>query len=129
MILDLLLRKKEFIKFSIVGVSNTLITLISYNILISLGINYIISNIVGYAFGTINGFIWNKKWVFKSNKQSSILFVKFIIVNLITLSFSTMGLLILVNNLNSNKVVAQIMATFITLTINYTLNKLWTFSQ
>lgn len=127
MIMDIFKKNKQFIKFAIVGGSNTLINLIIYNILILFGINYIFSNIVGYFLGMLNGFVWSKNWVFKSKDSTGKLFVKFVGVNLVSLGFSTISLLLLVHNLSLNKSMAQLLTTAFTVIINYILNKIWTF--
>ncbi|MEY8001034.1 GtrA family protein [Clostridium sp. Mt-5] len=128
MFLNLLLKRKQFIKYVISGTLNTAITLIVYNILIKIDINYITSNITAYSLGIINGFICNTLWVFKSNGNISTSFVKFIIVNSISLILSTIILIFLVNILHFNKILSQLMSTAITGVFNYILNKLWTFS-
>lgn len=129
MILNLILReKKQFIKYAISGTINTSITLIVYNILIRLGVNYMISNGIGYFLGIVNGFMLNKLWVFKSHKRVYVLFAKFIIVNTMSLLFSTGLLFLLVHYLYFNKIFAQLITTMITGIINYILNRLWTFS-
>ncbi|MBV4419928.1 GtrA family protein [Clostridium tyrobutyricum] len=127
--LSLLLNKnKQFIKYAISGTINTCITLIVYNILIKLGVNYMVSNAIGYFLGIVNGFILNEIWVFKSHKTIYILFIKFIIVNVMSLLFSTGLLFFLVNEFDFNKIIAQLITTIVTGLINYTLNRLWTFS-
>ena len=128
MILSLLGRKKQFIKYAASGTLNTSITLVIYNLLIKVNVNYIISNIIAYVFGVANGFVLNKIWVFKANGRVSSLLMKFIIVNLISLTFSTAILFCLINNLYLNKILAQMIATISTGIVNYILNKLWTFS-
>ncbi len=128
MILNLLGKKKQFIKYATSGTVNTIITLVIYNLLIKVNVGYIISNTIAYIFGVANGFILNKIWVFKSDGRVSALLMKFIIVNLISLIFSTAILFCLVNNLYINKILAQMIATISTGIVNYILNKLWTFS-
>ena len=57
----------QFIKYCIVGVINTLVTLCTIFVCKSLlGINPYVSNAVGYICGVINSFLWNKQWVFHS---------------------------------------------------------------
>ncbi|OAA83042.1 GtrA family protein [Clostridium ljungdahlii] len=128
MILNLLGRKKQFIKYAASGTLNTIITLVIYNLLIRVKVDYIISNTMAYIFGVANGFVLNKIWVFKADGRVSSLLTKFIIVNSISLIFSTAILFCLVNNLYLNEILAQMMATIITGIVNYILNKLWTFS-
>ena len=58
---------RQFIRYLLVGVINTLVTLIVIYVCKSiLDINQWVSNAIGYVAGLINSFIWNKNWVFKS---------------------------------------------------------------
>lgn len=57
----------QFIKYCIVGVMNTAITLGVIFLCKSVcGINPYVSNAIGYICGLINSFLWNKQWVFRS---------------------------------------------------------------
>ncbi|MCF0213746.1 MAG: GtrA family protein [Muribaculaceae bacterium] len=63
---------RQFLRYLIVGVMNTLVTLIVIYICKSvLDINMWVSNAIGYTAGLINSFIWNKLWVFHSTKRSA----------------------------------------------------------
>ena len=68
-------RRKTFIqlvKYLLVGVMNTLITLaVIFVCKIYLGINPYVSNALGYLARLINSFMWNRKWVFRSNGKMS----------------------------------------------------------
>ncbi len=58
----------QLIKYGIVGVSNSLITLIVIFICNSLlNMSLFVADIIGYVAGVINSFIWNKQWVFKTH--------------------------------------------------------------
>lgn len=58
----------RFMKYCAVGVLNTLLCLGVIFICKSLlGFNPYVSNAVGYIAGVINSFLWNKKWVFRSD--------------------------------------------------------------
>ncbi|WP_446898950.1 GtrA family protein [Clostridium sp. LBM24168] len=128
MFVDIFLKRMQFIKYVISGIINTIVTLLVYNILINFGTYYIVANIVGYFLGVINGFVLNRRWVFKSNGKIGTLFIKFISVNILSLIFSSILLFILVSNLYLNKTVAQLISTIITGLLNYILNRFWTFS-
>ncbi|WP_423739193.1 GtrA family protein [Clostridium thermarum] len=110
-----------------VGVLNTLITVSSYSILIYFGIHYFIANTTGYILGTLNSYFFNKSWVFQSKDSARDLFYKFIIVNIITLSISNILLFIFVDKLHYEKYLVQIFVIPITMLLNFTLNKVWTF--
>lgn len=58
----------QFIKYGMVGVVNTLITLVTILICKSvLGMDPYLSNAIGYALGFTNSFLCNKKWVFRTS--------------------------------------------------------------
>ena len=60
----------QFIKFGIVGVSNTLISLAIYYIFVWISKDlYMWGNVVGWIVSVYNAFYWNNKYVFKSEKQ------------------------------------------------------------
>ena len=120
---------EKFLKFGLVGIFNTLITIISYIILVKFGMNYLIANIISYLIGVANSYYWNKNWVFQSNSKNLSVFLKFLIVNLIVLAFNTLSLFILVDKLLYNEFIAQIFAIGIGMIINFFLNKIWTFNQ
>ncbi len=57
----------QLLKYGIIGISNTLITLIVFYIINTwMGLGYAIANTIGYVLGLINSFVWNRTWVFRS---------------------------------------------------------------
>ena len=69
----------QLLKYGVIGVLNTLITLVTFYLLNTrLGLSYGISNVTGYILGVINSFLWNRNWVFKTKnnlKRELFLFV------------------------------------------------------
>lgn len=125
--LNLIKKHLQFIKFSLVGVSNTLISLISYTILVRLGLYYVIANVLAYGIGMLNSYILNKLWVFKSKKSVGSTSLKFTLVSLGSLSISTCFLYLCVSIIGLNKILAQVVVTFLVLIINFSANKIWAF--
>lgn len=84
---------KHFIKYNIIGVMNTLITLASVWVMHQLlDWNLELSNFLGFIFGAINSYLMNRIWNFKSKNRKRSEVIRFIIVfaaayalNLITL--------------------------------------------
>lgn len=127
--LSLWKKYSQFIKFSIVGASNTLISFVLYYILVKLGLHYMISNVLAYSAGVINSYILNSTWVFHANSQQGSKIIKFITVNLGALLLSSSLLYICVDFLGINKIISQVIVTLIVLLVNYAGNKLWTFKN
>ena len=120
----------KFIRFSIVGVGNTLVNWIIFFILNQCGVHYIIANIIAYAVATINSYIWNSLWVFKYGQGLKVnTSVKFFILNLIGLTVNTSIMYVLVDIFNFKKFVALVIASIFVVIMNYTVNKLWVFRE
>lgn len=119
----------RFIKFSLVGASNTLITIVAYWIFINLfKMNFLLSNTVAYVLGIVNSYFWNTRWVFKDSNANNTV-IKFIIVNIVALAVSNLCIFILVKNMNINVYISQIVAIGFSMVINFVLNKTWTFEM
>ena len=59
---------KQAIKYGVVGLSNTLITMIVIWVMMKLlDCPEGLSNLTGYVAGLLNSFVWNKKWTFKGS--------------------------------------------------------------
>lgn len=118
----------QLVKYSIIGIFNTLIGLgviyFSYNIL---KLNYIVSNAIGYIFGLINSFFWNKNWTFQSSKSTARSIFPFLLVFLLSY-FGNLAIVIFsVDYLGIHPNIAQLFGILTYSTINFVLNKFWTF--
>ena len=88
----------QFIKFSLIGLLNTAI---HYGIFIALyeffGAYHLFASGIGFCFAVTNSYVINKHWTFKS-KGSDVRqeFIKFLIVNLISLSINLGSMAVLV---------------------------------
>lgn len=121
---------KQFIKFGIVGLSNTIISFVIYYVLIYFEMNYIIANTAGFIVSVLNAFYWNNKYVFKSDDGKRG-FIRKIVKTFAsyggTFVLSTILLIIMVDYLNVSEIIAPIINLMVTVPLNFLLNKLWTF--
>lgn len=60
----------QFIKFGIVGVSNTLISQGVYAVIVYLGGNYIFAYVMGFILSVLNAYYWGNKYVFKEDENA-----------------------------------------------------------
>lgn len=122
----------QFVKFGIVGVSNTLIHYVTYLVCISLGCHYLVASIIGFMISVINAFYWNNKYVFvqKDNETRSLwkaFFKTFLSYAGTGLVLENILLVIWVQFLHIHEAIAPIVTLLITIPINYLLNKFWAF--
>ena len=127
LIKKLFYKYEKFIKFAIVGFGNLFISLITYYILVFFSINYQIANIGGFITGSLNGYIWNRIWVFKNSKKNLSSIVKFYLSYLSTWLLSAILLYIWIEIFNISDKIAPIINVVITTPINYFMNKYWVF--
>src|SRR3984893_14604373 len=58
----------QFVKFGIVGVSNTLLTFAVYTLLLKVfDVWYLAASAIGFALGATNGFLLNRRWTFREH--------------------------------------------------------------
>lgn len=127
--IKLIKKYSDFIKFSIVGFGNLIISLITYYILVYFSINYQIANIGGFVTGSINGYIWNKIWTFKNSEKNVSSIIKFYLTYLSTWLLSALLLYIWIEKIEISDKIAPIINIFITTPINYLMNKFWVFKR
>ncbi|MCK5812005.1 MAG: GtrA family protein [Clostridiales bacterium] len=97
-----------------------------------IGIYYTISQVIGYSGGVINSFTWNKLWTFESKKskgQTVLEFLRFMVINGISLSASVLLIKWLVEEGSWNVLIAKVLVTLVAQLINYTGYKLWVFKK
>lgn len=120
----------QFMKFGIVGLSNTIITLGIYYLFIYLELNYMIANIIGYFLGSINGYIWSKGWVFKEAKatvKSSAFKYYMVYGSSLLISISAMYLFVKVLGISDK--IAPLLTLCITVPYNFIFQKIWAFRK
>ena len=125
----------QFVKFGLVGLSNTLLSTVTYMICVGLfGCHRQLGNFLGFVVGTCNSFFWNNKYVFEGErkcvKELLYAFVK------MTVSYAATGLVLAaillelwVQVLHIPEIIAPVISLLITIPLNFILNKLWAFKK
>ncbi len=118
----------QFVKFGLVGVSNTLLSFAVYTILLKVfGVWYIAASGIGFALGAVNGFLLNRRWTFKEHAGDPLTPVRWAIVQGCGLG-ATLGLVYLfVDGAGLDKLVGQACATAIVTVLTFGVNRSWTF--
>ena len=120
----------QFIKFGIVGISNTLLTaLIIWILLKVLHCSDYFSNFSGYIVGLLNSFIWNRKWTFESKTKVSATLFKFILIFAICYILQLGNLYLLLHFTRIDSYSCQLLSIAVYTIINFILNKNYTFKN
>ena len=118
----------QFVKFGIVGVSNTLLTLVVYTVLLKVfGVWYLAASAIGFTVGAINGFILNRRWTFRDHVGDAFTPVRWAIVQGSGLALNLGLLFLFVHAAGLDKLLAQACATVIVTVLTFFVNRAWTF--
>lgn len=131
----------QFVKFGIVGVSNTIISYLLYvislfvlrTIEVSPKIDYLIAQFIGFVLSVLWSFYWNRKMVFKADKDK-VPWLQALVKTYISYAFSGLFLstalsIIWVQLIGIDKMLAPILNLVISVPINFILNKFWAFKE
>lgn len=115
----------QFVKFGIVGLSNTLINYFVYFVLVKAGIYYLIASVAGFFVSVVNAYFWNSRYVFKdSTKSRPRLFLETISSYAFTgLILTNILLFALVNYFSFPVELAPIAVLLVTVPANFLINK------
>ena len=123
---------RELIRYGLVGMSTTLINLLTYHGLLFL-LDYRIANLIALIASKIYGYFANKKIVFHSRTDSFRSFIlevsRFIFARGITALIDYFGLIIAVEVLHFDKILSKYIIQIIVIFLNYILGKFLVFRQ
>ena len=120
----------QFVKFAIVGVSNTAITFIVYTALLKgANISYLIASAVGFIAGATNGFLWNRRWTFSDHVGDAYTPLRWGAVQCFGLVIDETLLYLLVHDAGVGKLLAQALAIVVVTVTTFALNRAWTFKM
>jgi putative flippase GtrA len=118
----------QFVKFGIVGVSNTALTFIVYTILLKgFGVFYLAASAIGFMVGATNGFLLNRRWTFREHVGDSLTPVRWAVVQSCGLAVNEILLYVLVHDAHTDKLLAQALATVVVTVTTFFANRAWTF--
>lgn len=122
----------QFIKFALVGISNTLISYIIYIILIKFHVHYLAASIAGFFVSVINAYYWNNRYVFQAGKNEkrtwwNVFLKTFASYAGTGLILNNILLVFWVDILQWPAVLGPLINLLITIPLNFVLNKYWAF--
>lgn len=125
---------KQFVKFGIVGLLNTLISYLVYVILVMFGVHYLIASLAGFFASVLNAYYWNSKYVFNFNPSEHFAKPKALLKTVVSyagtgLVLSNILLALWVEIMHIPEIAAPLINLIITIPLNFILNKFWAYRQ
>ena len=130
----------QFIKFGIVGVSNTVISYV-LNILVLLAFkstnvswDYIAGNIISFVLSVLWSFYWNNRFVFTVENGKKRNFGKTLLKTYMAYGFTGIILnnvlsFIWIEKVGISKFIAPLINLIVSVPLNFVINKLWAFKS
>jgi putative flippase GtrA len=120
----------QFVKFGVVGVSNTLIAFAVYTLLLKVfGVWYVAASGLGFAVGAVNGFLWNRAWTFRGHVGDALTPVRWFVVQSCGLLLDLGLVYVCVDGVGLGKLVGQAVTTVVVTVLTFFANRAWTFRE
>lgn len=131
----------EFVKFGIIGLSNTVISYVIYVLALwgfqSVNLwpktDYLIAQFIGFVLSVLWSFYWNNKFVFKADEKKRNWFYS-LLKTYVSYAFTGLFLnsvlsILWVEVLHWPKMIAPIVNLLMSVPLNFILNKFWAFKS
>lgn len=132
----------QFIKFGIVGLSNTVISYAIYVGVLLLfqknkiipTIDYLVAQVIAFILSVLWSFYWNNKYVFQKKDDEERNLLQSLIKTYISYAFTGLFLnsilsLLWVEIVHIPKMIAPIINLLVSVPINFLMNKFWAFRK
>lgn len=127
--MNLVRKYDEIIRYIIAGLLTTIVSIVSYNLLRNINIDYKICTILSWILAVIFAYFINKLFVFKSQKNNIKEFINFILARLLSLFIEFIFMMIMVDLININDRIAKLIVQFVVLVLNYIFSKFFVFKK
>ena len=127
-----MLKNKELIKYTFVGLSTVLIDFLIYKFLIKFIVIYL-AKTISFLSGTFFSYQLNRTWTFKSRKKTLSQFIKYLIIHITSLVLNVFINSLLLNTFSKNYFlsyeVSFLIATLTSATYNFLFIKIFIFNN
>lgn len=132
----------QFVKFGIVGLSNTVVSYVIYIVSLMLfqkldvlkNSDYLVAQIIAFVLSVLWSFYWNNKYVFTAEESEKRNMFQTLVKTYISYAFTGLFLnsilsLLWVELLHMSKLIAPIINLLVSVPINFFMNKFWAFKK
>ena len=118
----------QAVRYLLVGVSNTAITLATYVLLLGAGVPAIGASVLAFAAGAVNGFLLNRSWTFRSDRRGPGAVARYVAVLTLGLGLNALGVALAVQVVELPKVAGEIVALPPVTLTTFLLARSWVFA-
>ena len=118
----------RFMRFGVVGASNTVLTLAAYEVLTHVGVAATAASGMGFAVGAANGYVLNRSWTFRARGGAATL-VRYLVVQALGALLSAAGVGLATSDLSLRRLAAECVVLPAVTLVTYALARTVVFSS
>ncbi len=133
---------RQFIKFGLVGVSNTIVSYALYALILLVfelaharfSFDYLVAQIVSFILSVLWSFYWNNRFVFtlqegENRSLGKSLLKTYLVYSITGIFLSGVLLVVWIQVVGISEFLAPLLNLVITVPLNFLLNKYWAFAK
>jgi putative flippase GtrA len=119
----------QLVRYLVVGVSNTAITLVTYALLVRAGVPPVAASVVAFGAGALNGYRLNRAWTFRSARRGAGVGARYVAVLLAGLAVNALGVALAVDVAELPRLAGEIAALPPATAATFVLARSWVFGE
>jgi putative flippase GtrA len=120
--------RRQLTRFLVVGVGNTVLSVIVYRLLLALGAWYVVAAPIAYVASVVNGYVFNRRWTFAA-RDSARARVLYVAVQASGAGLTSLLVLLFVDAARIGRVGAFLTAVVPVTLCTFAANRIWTFAD
>jgi putative flippase GtrA len=117
----------RLIRFGLVGVTNTLLTIAVFALLTGKGVAPAAASALAFAVGAANGYRLNRRWTFRVAESSTTQVARYVAVQALGAGLSAGGVALVGGDLSVRRLAAEAMVLPVVTAITYILSRVLVF--
>lgn len=113
----------RLLRFGLVGVMNTLLTLATFALLVHLAVPAPAASALAFAAGAANGYRLNRAWTFRTDAGGAGTLARYVAIQALGAGLSAAGMALLSQDLEAGHLVAEALALPVVTAVTYTLSR------
>ena len=110
------------------GLANTVLSFAAYHLLLDVGTPYVPAAALAFAVGTVNGYVFNRRWTFGARASTRARLV-YVVVQMLGAAATSLLVLLAVRVAGSGKLLAYLEAIPLVTMCMFLANRTWTFAD
>ena len=118
----------QLVRYALVGVSNTAVTLATYAVVIGVGLPVPVAAVAGWAAGAVNGYRLNRGWTFRSALTGAGPATRYVVVAALGAGLNAIGATIAVGHEHLPRLAGEVAILPAVTLVTFVLCRRWVFA-